>query len=121
MEEDSKKFGDFEEVEENKGEEKGREQQITIRVRMPRKGELIGIVRQRLGANRMEVKATDGKVRNSRVPGRFKRRFWLRTGDFVIIKPWEDDDDKADIIYQYKGSAKHQVKKLKLPGFEEEF
>ena len=93
-----------------------------IRVKMPRDGELIGVVVQRLGGNKMDIKATDGKSRNSRVPGRFRRKFWLRPGDFVIIMPWESDDDKADIIFQYRGGQVNQLKKRGLvDGLKDDF
>jgi len=106
-------LGDFEEVkEETKTEEQELDEQgVLIRIKLPRKGELLGRVMQRLGGNRMDVKATDGKSRNCRVPGRFKRRFWLRPGDIVIIVPWPDDNDKGDIIFQYSKNAIYQLRK----------
>jgi len=110
-------FGDFTEVkEEGQEESQGeQEQEEGVRVKMPREGEFIGLVVQRLGGNRMEVKCTDGKTRNARVPGRFKRKFWLRPGDYVLVKPWEFDDNKADIIFQYrKGTAVEQLKRRGL-------
>ncbi len=101
-------FGDFEEVVE--GGTDGVEEQVT-RVRIPRNGEVIGIVVQRHGGNRMEVKTTDGKSRNCRVPGRFARALWLRPGDVVMIKPWVDDNEKGDVIFKYTPSAINQLKK----------
>lgn len=110
-------FGDFEEVGDEAKEESIQEldehgNPIITRVKMPRRGEFIGIIVQRLGGNRMEVKSTDGKTRNCRVPGRFKRSMWLRPKDFVIVKPWPDDDNKADIIFHYKNkSVVNQLRK----------
>jgi len=106
-------FGDFEEIKEETKKE-NEEENIPKRTRQPKKGQFIGIVTQRLGGNRMSVKTTDGKTRNSRVPGRFKRRFWLRPGDAVIIEPWPDDDNKADIVYQFKKNEMYQLKKSGL-------
>mgnify|MGYP001585986967 CR=1 FL=1 len=106
-------FGDFEEVSEE-GAEAEVEQQPGMppaRVKMPRQGEFIGVVVQRLGGNRMEVLSTDGKTRNCRVPGRFKRTMWLRPKDIVMIKPWVDDDAKADILYKYNSSSINQLRK----------
>lgn len=111
-------FGDFEEV-----REEGQEQQSQegpSRVRMPRGRELMGIVVQRLGGNRMEVKSTDGKTRNCRVPGRFKRRFWLRPGNAVLIIPWEYDDSKGDVVFQYSKGASAQLKKKGMLNFAQE-
>ena len=112
-------LGDFEEIKEpisNKEKERifEKNEDPTARVRFPRKGEFIGRVMQRLGGNRMEVKSTDGKIRNCRVPGRFKRKFWLRPRDLVIIMPWPDDDNKGDIIFQYQKNSEHQLKKRGL-------
>jgi translation initiation factor 1A len=105
-------FGEFQEVSED-GEQIIAEGEggIPVRVRMPRKGELIGVVTQRFGGNRMEVHCTDGKKRNCRVPGRFKRLLWLRPKDFVLIMPWPDDDTKGDIIFKYNSSAVNQLRK----------
>lgn len=110
-------LGDFEEViDPNKTEEIPEETEAQTRLRLPRakNKELLGIIVQRLGGNRMDVKTTDGKNRNCRVPGRFKRRFWLRPGDPVIIIPWDLDDTKGDIVFQYKKGAKFQILKTGL-------
>ena len=117
------KFGDFEEVKEEEGKkEPEAEQEAPVRVRMPRDRELIGIIVQRYGGNRMEVRATDGKTRNCRVPGRYKRKLWLRPNDIVLIVPWEDDDNKGDIIFKYRGSQINQLRKKGiLDKLKEEF
>jgi translation initiation factor 1A len=75
-----------------------------VRVRLPRNGELIGIIEQRVGGSRMLIKCSDGKVRNCKVPGRLKRALWLREGDTVIVKPWEFDNGKADVLFKYNPS-----------------
>jgi len=105
-------FGEFEEVIEQE-QQNGviGEQNIPVRVRMPRKGEFIGVIVQRYGGNRMEIHSTDGKKRNCRVPGRFKRSLWLRPKDIVLIVPWPDDDSKGDIIFKYNGLAVSQLRK----------
>jgi len=103
-------YGEFQEVVEQ-GITVTDEQGIPVRVRMPRHGEVIGIIVQRLGGNRMSVQSTDGKIRNCRVPGRFKRSMWLRPRDVVLINPWPHDDSKADIIYKYNSSSINQLRK----------
>ena len=112
-------FGDFEEIksEEQKEQEQSeadQQAQAPTRIRTPRPPELMGKIMQRLGGNRMNVKATDGKTRNCRVPGRYRRRLWLRPGDIIIIVPWELDDLKADVIYKYPPVAVKQLKKKGL-------
>ena len=106
-------FGEFKEAEEGKeaGEFIGEEAGVPVRVRTPRKGEVIGVVVQRFGGNRMEVHSTDGKKRNCRVPGRYKRMLWLRPKDVVLIMPWVDDDTKGDVIFKYNSSAVSQLRK----------
>ena len=117
-----KDFGDFKEIEGNGQPGQEEEQESPTRIRLPRQNEFIGIVLQRLGGSRMEVKSTDGKTRNCRVPGKFRRKFWLRPRDLVIITPWLQDDKKGDIIYQYNKNAFHQLKKRSLlKSLEESF
>lgn len=84
------------------------------RVKLPRGEEVIGIIEQRLGGNKMMVACLDGKNRNSRVPGRLRRKLWLRPGDVVIIEPWELDKNKGDVIYKYRPN---QVEWLKKNGY----
>ncbi|MFA5797636.1 MAG: translation initiation factor eIF-1A [Candidatus Woesearchaeota archaeon] len=73
------------------------------RVRTPRGKELLGILEQRLGGSRAKVRCLDGKTRNCRIPGRLKRKLWVRENDVVLIEPWEfDGDEKGDIIFKYR-------------------
>ena len=89
-------------------------QPIIVRVRYPRGKEIIGIITQRVGGSRMIVSCMDGKQRNCRVPGRFKRDLWLREGDVILIEPWEfEGDTRADIIFKY---TKAEAEKLKRDG-----
>ncbi len=103
-------FGEFESAE-PKGQENQQSMQIPVRVRMPRGKQRIGVIIQRLGGNRMSVRATDGKTRNCRVPGRYRRSLWLRPKDIVMIEPWPDDDNKADVIFKYNSSSIYQLRK----------
>ena len=89
-------------------------EQPVIRVRLPKGEEVIGIIEQRLGGNKMLVSCLDGKTRNCRVPGRLKRALWLRPGDIVIIEPWELDKNKGDVIFKYRPN---QVEWLKNKGY----
>jgi translation initiation factor 1A len=96
--------------------------QEIVRVKLPRGKEVLGIIEQRVGASRMLVKCTDGKSRNCRVPGRLRRRLWLREGNVVIVKPWEFDDGKGDVLFKYNPA---QVQWLRGRGYlktmEDEF
>ncbi len=73
-----------------------------IRVRTPKDDEVIGIVEELVGYARMRVRCVDGKERLCRVPGKYLRKIWVRVGDVVIVKPWEIQKDRGDIVYKYK-------------------
>ncbi|MGV8152160.1 MAG: translation initiation factor eIF-1A [Candidatus Nanoarchaeia archaeon] len=88
---------------------------IPMRVRTPRGKEVIGIVDQRVGANRMIIKCLDGKQRNCRIPGSLRRELWIRPEDVVIIEPWEfDGDTRGDVVFKYTPAA---IEWLKRNGF----
>jgi len=90
------------------------QEEIVTRVKLPRKKEVIGIIEQRYGGNKMKVNCLDGKERNCRVPGRLKRKLWLRPNDVVIVEPWELDNEKGDIIFKYR---LNQIAWLKNKGY----
>ena len=81
------------------------------RVKLPRGKEVLGIVEQRVGGNKMFIACLDGKTRNCSVPGRLRRRLWLRPGDVVIIEPWELDNEKGDILFKYRPNQVAWLKK----------
>ena len=58
------------------------------RVKLPRDKETFGVLDQRLGGSRMRVRCLDGKTRICRVPGRLKRKLWVREGDVLLFEPW---------------------------------
>ncbi len=100
------------------------EEQQVIRVRLPQKNEVLGLVQQRLGGSRMRVRCLDGKERICRIPGRLRRALWVRENDVVIVEPWElGGNEKGDIIYKYKGKAEVDFLKKKgyLKSLEDEF
>lgn len=74
-----------------------------IRVRIPhlKEGQIFGVADQLLGASRIKVMCADGKSRLGRIPGKLKKRMWIREGDLVVVKPWEFQDEKCDILHRY--------------------
>jgi|TARA_Y100000031_G_scaffold107019_1_gene117849 translation initiation factor 1A len=100
-------------------------QQEITRIKLPRDNQTLGVLEQRLGASRMRVRCLDGKTRICRIPGRLKRRLWVRENDILIVEPWEfSGEGKGDILYKYTPT---QVVFLKNKGYlkkieeEEEF
>ncbi|MEK6955955.1 MAG: translation initiation factor eIF-1A [Nanoarchaeota archaeon] len=83
-----------------------------FRVRLPRGKETLGILEQRLGGSRMRVRCLDGKTRICRVPGRLKKKLWIREGDILLIEPWVlGGDEKGDVIFKYKPNQVDWLKK----------
>ena len=90
-------------------------QQEIARIKLPRGKQTFGVLDQRLGGSRARVRCLDGKTRICRIPGRLKRRLWVREGDIIIIEPWEfGGDEKGDIIFKY---SKTQTYFLKQRGY----
>jgi translation initiation factor 1A len=101
----------------NRPNETNPEEEI-LRTPYPNKkeGEMFGIADQLLGASRIKIMCADGKSRMGRIPGKIRKRMWIREGDLVIIKPWDFQDDKADILYRYtKTQASYLSRKKVLP------
>jgi len=85
------------------------------RVKLPRGNQVLGLLDSRLGASRCDVRCMDGKTRNCRIPGRLKRRLWVREGDIVLVEPWEfGGDEKGDILFKYRPT---QVSWLEKRGY----
>jgi len=85
-------------------------------VRTPRKekGEILAIVDSMLGANHIRVRCLDGKVRLGRIPGKMRKKIWIREKDVVIVIPWDFQDEKANVIWKY---TRPQVAWLERKGF----
>ena len=101
-----------------KKEELARQEELQeqiSRIRLPRGKQVFGIVERRLGGSRMNIKCFDGKTRVCRIPGRLKRRLWVRESDLIIAEPWEFSGyDKGDVIYKY---TKSQIDFLRRKGY----
>ena len=95
--------------------------QPVFRVRLPRDGETLGVLEQRLGASQMRVRCLDGKTRICRIPGALKKKLWVREGDILLIKPWEfSGETKGDVIFKYRPNQVNWLRVNKhLEGLEE--
>ncbi|OPX60525.1 MAG: Translation initiation factor 1A [Methanobacterium sp. PtaB.Bin024] len=86
----------------SRGHGRNQQPQEVRRVRSPRKGEIPGVVEQIMGHGKLKVRCADGKIRLCRIPGKMKKRIWIREGDVVLVKPWDfQSDEKADVIWRY--------------------
>ncbi|KXB02539.1 hypothetical protein AKJ44_00030 [candidate division MSBL1 archaeon SCGC-AAA261F17] len=84
------------------------------RLRLPKDNEVLGLVEKTFGSGHLRVRCKDGLTRMCRIPGRMRKRTWIREGDVVIVEPWQvQSDEKADIVYRY---TRTQVKWLSQKG-----
>jgi len=82
---------------------------------LPSEGELVGVVTQLLGFDRVKVKCSDGKTRICRIPGKMKKKIWLRLNDVVLVAPWDfQSDQKGDIVWRYD---RGDLRELKAKGY----
>ena len=95
--------------------------QEIIRVKLPRKGQLLGEVDQLLGDRRMKIRCTDGYTRLCRIPGKMRRRVWLKEGNIVLLEPWEvQTKERGDILWRYSVQQADWLRKHgHLEGIEE--
>jgi translation initiation factor 1A len=90
------------------------EEEIT-RIRIPRSPEVLGLVEMMVGGDKLRVKCDDGKTRICRIPGRLRKRVWIRVGDLVLIEPWAaQSDERGDVIFRYTAT---QANWLRRKGF----
>ena len=89
-----------------------------IRVKMPNKkvNEMFALAEQILGGRRVTVLCADGETRMARIPGKMRRRQWVREGDLIIVWPWDFQETKADVKHRYtKTQAMYLSRKGVLP------
>ena len=89
-----------------------------IRVKMPNKkvNEMFALAEQILGGRRVSVLCADGETRLARIPGKMRRRQWVREGDLIIVWPWDFQDAKADVKHRYsKTQSMYLSRKGVLP------
>jgi translation initiation factor 1A len=85
------------------------------KIRLPKEGEVLGVVEQMVGFDRLSVRCRDGHVRTCRIPGRLKKRVWMKEGDVVLVKPWVVEGDKrGDIVNVYSKGEVEILRKLGL-------
>lgn len=86
-----------------------------VYLRLPREGEILGVVVSMKGGSRMVVQCEDGKERMARIPGKIRRKIWIKDGDIVLVIPWQvQGDEKADISFRYTHVQAEQLKQRGL-------
>tara|TARA_B100000965_G_scaffold137758_1_gene114611 strand:- start:2714 stop:3226 length:513 start_codon:yes stop_codon:yes gene_type:complete len=74
-----------------------------IRVPLPNRkvNEMFAIADQILGGRRVRAVCEDGDSRLARIPGKMRRRQWVREGDLIVVQPWDFQDEKANVVMRY--------------------
>ena len=81
-----------------------------VRIPNPRENEKLAVVLEIFGGNRMLVQDEEGTEYTGVIRGKIKKRLWCRTGDKVLIIPWDFETSKkgkrpkAYIIWRYTSS-----------------
>lgn len=96
--------------------DKNNPEEETIRLPLPKrnKNEMFAIADRLMGGSRMNAICEDGKSRMARIPGRMKRRARVRAGDLLIIKPWDIQNEKSDVIWRYNRTQARILSRRKL-------
>ena len=62
---------------------------------------MFAIADEILGGRRIRAVCEDGLSRISRIPGKMRRRQWVREGDLIVVQPWDFQDEKANVCMRY--------------------
>ena len=65
-----------------------------------------------LGDRRVNLTLTDGTNQMGIIPGRFRKRCWMKPGDLVLASQREFQDGKLDIVYKYNSDEKKRLQQL---------
>lgn len=94
------------------------EGEVALRVSLPYKpkGEMFAVAETFQGGSRLQVICEDGIRRMGRIPGKLRRRMWVRENDLLIVVPWSFQDSKADVKFRYTPTQTANLKRRgKIP------
>ena len=92
--------------------------ETNLRVTLPYKpkGEMFAVAETFQGGSRLQLICEDGERRMGRIPGKLRRRMWVRENDLLIVVPWSFQDSKADVKFRYTPTQTSNLKrKGKIP------
>ena len=76
------------------------------------------VMTKMLGDRRIMVKLPDTSEKMAIIPGRFRKRCWMKTGDVLLASYREFQADKLDIVYKYTPEEARQLVNYKeIPSF----
>ena len=92
--------------------------ETNLRVTLPYKpkGEMFAVAETFQGGSRLQLICEDGERRMGRIPGKLRRRMWVRENDLLIVVPWSFQDSKADVKFRYTPTQTSNLKRSgKIP------
>jgi translation initiation factor 1A len=92
--------------------------ETNLRVTLPYKpkGEMFAVAETFQGGSRLQLICEDGERRLGRIPGKLRRRMWVRENDLLIVVPWSFQDSKADVKFRYTPTQTSNLKRSgKIP------
>jgi translation initiation factor 1A len=91
------------------------EQEEIARIKMPRPPEVFGVAIEMLGAGKIRVECDDGLTRICRIPGKMRKRVWVRLGDLILVEPWTvQSHERADVAWKYTRTQANWLKRKGL-------
>jgi translation initiation factor 1A len=82
------------------------------RIKIPRQPEVLGVVEMMVGGDKLRVKCDDGNTRICRIPGKLRKRVWIKAGDLVLVEPWKvQANERGDIVFRYTPTQANWLKR----------
>ena len=82
--------------------EKTQEEIEISRIKVPRQPEVLCVVEQMVGGDRVRANCDDGNKRICRIPGKLRKRVWIKNGDLILVEPWKVQSHiRGDIAFRY--------------------
>jgi len=71
-----------------------------------------------LGDRRITVVLPDSSEMLALIPGRFRKRCWMKVGDVIVVSRREFQNNRVDVVYKYKPDEIRKLcKQGEIPSF----
>src|SRR3989338_1211594 len=82
------------------------------RIKIPRQPEVLCVVEQMVGGDRIKAKCDDGNVRICRIPGKLRKRVWINPGDLILVDPWiVQSNIRGNVVFRYTSTQANWLRK----------
>jgi len=96
-----------------KGGKKKHGEGIKRQLEFKREDEEYAKITKLLGDRRVKMTLADNRETLGLIPGKFRKRVWMRIGDIVLVNRRDYQDDKSDILLKY---TSEEIKNLHRTG-----